>query len=106
METTAGGNKNGSAKFPLEILHGALEASHALNVATGIAMSLFVMLGGMVVVFLRQSLDIFYTGTRESAQLDRQDTVLPQGPLASARWRFPRSLGLKFCTLSQEGPSE
>lgn len=43
-----------------------------------IAMSLFVMLGGMVVVFLRQSLDIFYTGTRESAQLDRQDSVLPQ----------------------------
>lgn len=43
-----------------------------------IAMSLFVMLGGMVVVFLRQSLDIFYTGTRESAQLDRQDIILPQ----------------------------
>ena len=43
-----------------------------------IAMSLFVMLGGMVVVFLRQSLDIFYTGTRESAQLDRQDAILPQ----------------------------
>ena len=39
-----------------------------------IAMSLFVMLGSMVVVFLRQSLDIFYTGTRESAQQNQQLT--------------------------------
>ena len=43
-----------------------------------IAMAIFSVLGTMVVFFLRQSLDIFYTGTRESAQLDRQDSVLPQ----------------------------
>jgi prepilin-type N-terminal cleavage/methylation domain-containing protein len=43
-----------------------------------IAMAIFAMLGSMIVVFLRQSLDIFYVGTRESQQLDRQDSVLPQ----------------------------
>lgn len=56
-----------------------------------IAMSLFVMLGGMVVVFLRQSLDIFYTGTRESAQLDRQDAILPQVRADLANLALPAS---------------
>ncbi|MDA1194622.1 MAG: prepilin-type N-terminal cleavage/methylation domain-containing protein [Planctomycetota bacterium] len=56
-----------------------------------IAMALFVMLGGMVVVFLRQSLDIFYTGTRESAQLDRQDQLLPQVRADLANLALPAS---------------
>ncbi len=43
-----------------------------------IAMAVFAMLGSMIVVFLRSSLDIFYVGTRDSKQLDRQDSVLPQ----------------------------
>jgi len=43
-----------------------------------IAMAIFGVLGSMVVFFMQQSLDIFYSGTRESAQLDRMDTVLPQ----------------------------
>ena len=56
-----------------------------------IAMSIFVMLGSMVVVFMRQSLDIFYTGTRESAQLDRQDSVLPQVRADLANVALPAS---------------
>ncbi len=43
-----------------------------------ISMAIFTVLGTMVVYFMRQSLSIFYTGTRESAMLDRMDTVLPQ----------------------------
>ncbi len=43
-----------------------------------IAMAIFAVLGTMVVYFMRNSLDIFYSGTRESAQLDRFDTVIPQ----------------------------
>ncbi len=48
-------------------------------------MAIFTVLGSMVVYFMRQSLDIFYRGTRESGQLDRMDAVLPQvrGDLAS-----------------------
>ncbi|MDF1701802.1 MAG: prepilin-type N-terminal cleavage/methylation domain-containing protein [Planctomycetota bacterium] len=56
-----------------------------------IAMALFVMLGGMVVVFLRQSLDIFYTGTRESAQMDKQDSILPQVRTDLANLALPAS---------------
>lgn len=43
-----------------------------------ISMAIFTVLGTMVVFFMRQSLNIFYAGTRESAMLDRMDTVLPQ----------------------------
>ena len=56
-----------------------------------IAMSIFVMLGSMVVVFMRQSLDIFYTGTKESAQYDRQDGILPQVRADLANLTMPAS---------------
>lgn len=43
-----------------------------------ISMAIFTVLGTMVVYFMRQSLNVFSVGTRESARLDRQDTLLPQ----------------------------
>ena len=43
-----------------------------------VSMAIFTVLGSMVIVFMRQSLDIFYAGTKESGQLDRMDAVLPQ----------------------------
>jgi len=43
-----------------------------------VSMAIFTVLGSMVIVFMRQSLDIFYAGTKESGQLDRMDTALPQ----------------------------
>jgi len=43
-----------------------------------VAMAIFSVLGSMVVVFMRQSLDIFYAGTKQSAEMDRKDAVLPQ----------------------------
>lgn len=60
-----------------------------------IAMAIFSVLGTMVVYFMQNSLDIFYTGTRESAQLDRMDTVVPQviddlrGIYVGDDWRQP-----------------
>jgi prepilin-type N-terminal cleavage/methylation domain-containing protein len=43
-----------------------------------IAMAIFTVLGTMVVYFMRQSLNIFTMGTKESGYLDRLDMVLPQ----------------------------
>ncbi|MGE0191672.1 MAG: type II secretion system protein J [Planctomycetota bacterium] len=43
-----------------------------------VAMGIFSVLGTMAVWFMRQSLDIFYSGTRESAIFDRLDSGLPR----------------------------
>ncbi|MEZ6007603.1 MAG: type II secretion system protein [Planctomycetota bacterium] len=43
-----------------------------------VAMGIFSVLGTMAVWFMRQSLDIFYAGTRESAVFDRLDSGLPR----------------------------
>ncbi len=42
-----------------------------------VAMGIFTFLGMMAIWFMRQSLDIFYGGTREAAVYDRLDTALP-----------------------------
>lgn len=43
-----------------------------------VAMGIFSVLGTMAVWFMRESLNIFYSGTRESAVFDRLDSALPR----------------------------
>ena len=42
-----------------------------------VSMGIFTILGSMVVVFMQQSLNIFSSGTRESAMYDQLESVLP-----------------------------
>ncbi len=42
-----------------------------------IAMAIFTLLGTMVIMMMRQSLDIFYQGIKEDALFNRMDTALP-----------------------------
>lgn len=61
-----------------------------------VSMGIFTILGSMVVVFMRQSLNIFSVGTRESAMYDRMDAVLPriqsdlEGLFIGDQWDAPR----------------
>lgn len=43
-----------------------------------VSMGIFAFLGTMMVWFMRESANIFYSGTREAAMSDRQDVVLPR----------------------------